>query len=289
MKLLNLEQGSDEWLFKRKGSITGTDASIIMGVNPYKNRKQLLKEKLGLVEDAPPNEAMLKGMRLEPKAREIYMLKENTIVYPAVVVHDDYFWAMASLDGLSHNSDFFVEIKCGESAFNKALKGEIPAYYYAQMQHCMWVTGVKFCHYFCYWEGKGNIKTVERDEAYIEKLVEEEIKFYDEMLNTNPQDLLIQDIDNVELKKAIQDYESYKVQEEAFSMLKEEARAKILSLCGNKDTEAYGYKISKSLSRGRIQYDKIPELQNKDLEAYRAPSEERWMIKKLKEKDSGLE
>lgn len=282
MKLLDLEQGSLEWLEKRRGSITGTDASIIMGVNPFKTRKDLLKEKLGLI-TTELNDAMRKGIELEPKAREIYMLRENTIVYPAVAVHDDYFWAMASLDGISENNDLILEIKCGKNAFEKAQQQEIPSYYYAQMQHCMWVADVHVCHYFCYWEGKGILQVVHRNNDYIKKLVEEEVKFYDEMLFTSSDSLETVLDERESLKMLIDEYEQAKEREEHYKGLKESFKQSIIDLCNDKDTEAFGYKITKSLRRGQVQYDKIPQLKGIDLEAYRADSTESWAIRKAKE------
>lgn len=282
MKLLELEQGSDEWLEKRRGSITGTDASIIMGVNPFKTRKDLLKEKLALTTPIL-NDAMKMGQELEPRAREVYMIRENIIVYPAVVVHDDYFWAMASLDGISEAGDLILEIKCGKSAFEKAQNKEIPPYYYAQMQHCMWVSDTQKCHYFCFWDGKGILQTVVRDNNYIKKMVEEEIKFYDEMLFTSEKDLETILDDREELKLLLDEYEQAKEREAHYTALKESFRQSIIDLCESKDTEAFGYKITKSVRRGQIQYSKIPELKNIDLEAYRSDSLETWTIKKGKD------
>lgn len=279
---LQLEQGSAQWLDKRRCSITSTDASIIMGVNPYKTRKDLLKQKLGLLEEQEENEAMRLGRELEPKARDIYMLRENCIVFPEVCIHDKFFWAMASLDGISESGQHIIEIKCGKNAFEKATKGEIPNYYLAQMQHALFVTDLKVCHYFCFWEGKHVLLIVNRDDDYIAKLTEEEEKFYEEMLFTDPKELMEQESQDRRIEEAIKRYESHKAMIESHEVLKEQARLEIIDLCEGRDTKAFGYKISKSLVKGRIKYDCIPELAKVDLEKYRAPSTENWSIKKLK-------
>jgi len=282
LKTLTLEQGSKEWLEKRKCCITSTDAASIMGLNPYKSRKDVLKEKLGLGQEQEENEAMRLGRELEPKAREVYMLQENTIVIPEVCVHDEYHWAMASLDGLAEGGQHILEIKCGKSAFEQAQRKEIPAYYRCQMQHALFVTGLKVCHYFCFWEGKSILQIVHRDEEFILKLIEEEQKFYDEMLFTDPQTLVINQSDDKRLEEAIKRFEHHKQSIESHEALKELARQEIIDLCDGRDTEAYGYKITKNYVKGRIKYDAIPDITGIDLEKYRSEGTENWVIKKLK-------
>ncbi len=282
MKILQLEQGSKEWLEKRKLCITSTDAASIMGLNPYKSRKDVLKEKLGLGQEQEENEAMRLGRELEPKAREVYMLQENTIVIPEVCVHDEYYWAMASLDGLAEGGQYIVEIKCGKSAFEQAQRREIPQYYRCQMQHALFVTDLKVCHYFCFWQGKSVLLVVHRDEGFILKLIEEEKKFYDEMLFTDPASLIINQNDDTRLEEAIKRFEHHKLTIESHEALKELAKQEIIDLCEGRDTEAFGYKITKNYVKGRIKYDAIPDITGIDLEKYRSEGSENWTIKKLK-------
>ena len=284
MKILQLEQGSKEWLEKRKCCITSTDAASIMGLNPYKSRKDVLKEKFGLGQEQEENEAMRLGRELEPRAREVYMLIENVIVVPEVCVHDEYYWAMASLDGLAEGGQHMLEIKCGKSAFEQAQRREIPAYYKCQMQHALFVTGIKLCHYFCFWENKSILLEVHRDEEFILKLIEEEKKFYDEMLFTDPSSLVIQQTDDKRIEEAIKRFEHHKQTIESHEALKELVRQEIIDLCDGRDTEAFGYKITKSYVKGRIKYDAIPNIRGVDLEKYRSEGVENWTIKKIKEK-----
>ena len=42
-------QSREEWLEGRKGHIGGSDASVCVGMNPYKDNIQLWEEKTGLV------------------------------------------------------------------------------------------------------------------------------------------------------------------------------------------------------------------------------------------------
>lgn len=44
---LNLKHGSSEWLYFRRTGIGGSDASAVLGLNPWKSNVELYKEKLG--------------------------------------------------------------------------------------------------------------------------------------------------------------------------------------------------------------------------------------------------
>ena len=66
-----------------------------------------------------------------------------------------------------------IEIKCGESAYKKAEFGEVPVYYYGQLQHILFITGLALINYWCYLPGrKGILISVDRDDDYISDLIE---------------------------------------------------------------------------------------------------------------------
>ena len=85
MKEIKLEQGSPEWLAWRKTVITATDASIILGNNPWDTPYTCWQRKLGLIEEKKSNEAMERGKRLEPEARAQFMDHYGIYMEPRVV------------------------------------------------------------------------------------------------------------------------------------------------------------------------------------------------------------
>jgi hypothetical protein len=89
-------------------------------------------------------------------------------------------WLRASLDGLSHDRGRAVEIKCGYGAYRRtADSGEVPAYYYGQLQHALSVTGLGEMDYVCHFPPYPTLfLTVERDEVYIERLRATEAGFW---------------------------------------------------------------------------------------------------------------
>src|SRR5690606_25562895 len=115
---------------------TATDASVIMGNNPWTTPYKCWQRKLGLIEEQKSNEAMERGKRLEPEARALFIETHGINMKPEVVESTKYDFLGASLDGLSDCGQFICEIKCGgANLHNQALHGIIPKYYEDQIQH----------------------------------------------------------------------------------------------------------------------------------------------------------
>lgn len=149
MRVVNLQQGSAEWLGWRLGGIGGSDAPAILGQSPYATREQLLDEKVrGTKRET--NFAMRRGTRMEPIARSMYERKYSQVtVQPLCVQHDDCEWLMASLDGLVMDNGEPVgeiEIKCWKwQNHDMVLAGCVPTEAVAQIQHQLLVAGLDWC------------------------------------------------------------------------------------------------------------------------------------------------
>lgn len=177
-----MKQNTPEWLtFRRKG-IGSTDASVIMGLNPYKKIKALLEEKIN-DKEIIKTKAMMHGNEQEPHALDTFIYYTNIMMAPDVKIHPDYPWAFASLDGISLDEKSIVEIKCPmtKRKFDE-MSFFIPRMYYCQMQHQMWVTGLDSAYFYIYYEGQGDLQIVNRDEKFIEEMVEKEKVFFVEHL-----------------------------------------------------------------------------------------------------------
>ena len=180
---LSLEQGTAEWLELRKTKITATDSAVIMGISPWKTKQQLYHEKLSDDPPSPPNAYMQRGIDLEPVARELFIIKTGHKMVPKVVIKD---WAMASLDGINL-WDEILEIKCaGQKDHAIAMSGKIPKHYYPQLQHQMYVCNSEKAFYFSFDGIDGAIVEVQRNDEYIERMIDEELKFYYCLMNKLP-------------------------------------------------------------------------------------------------------
>jgi putative phage-type endonuclease len=283
MRKIELEQGSPEWLAWRKTVITATDASIIMGNNPWDTPYKCWQKKLGLIEENISNAAMERGKRLEPEARAKFIQFHGIDMIPAVVESTEFDFLGASLDGISELGNSLLEIKCGgEKLHNMAMKGEIPDYYRDQMQHQLLVTGAEICYYYSYDGTDGICLEVLPDPEYKEKFLPKAREFWKCVAFNEPPALQDADYKDMSDDPAWKAYaERYRKLNEQIKSLEEEKEAfrkEILKLCRDQSCLGDGIKVMKTVVRGRVDYDAIPELKVVDMDKYRKPSTTTWKI-----------
>lgn len=156
LRILELEQGSSEWLLWRSSGIGSSDAPVIMnGTHFGKTREKLWNEKLGKVLPKAfssfQNARMHRGQVLEPDARAWYSSFVNKEVKPICAVHGYLDWLKGSLDGWIAESRTILEIKApNDKDHNTALEHRIPEKYIPQCNHLLLVTGGSVVHYLSY-------------------------------------------------------------------------------------------------------------------------------------------
>lgn len=194
-----------EWLIERKKGIGGSDASAILGLNPYKTNVQLWEEKTGRrsEDDSISNLACVQyGKAAEEPLRALFELD-----YPQYKVeHSEYRiyrnpiypFIAGTLDGVLTDkmaaTQGVLEIKTTE-ILNSMQKEKwrddrIPDNYYIQVLHYLLATGFDFAilkAQLKYQYGDSvriSIKhyTIEREEVKddLDMLLKEEIKFWTE-------------------------------------------------------------------------------------------------------------
>ncbi len=272
-------QGSEEWLNFRKTKITATDASVIMGASHWKTKQQLYQEKISDETQLFTNERMQRGIDLEPIARDLYCIQSGHEVFPRVIVKD---WQMASLDGFSDCGKYLVEIKCpGEKDHAIALSGKVPDHYYPQLQHQMHVCGVEMMDYFSFDGNNGVIVEVFRDDEYIEKMIVEEKKFYDCLMNKTPPEPSESDYierDDELWTSCAMKWKNLKETMKELEKEEEDLRKQLIFLAGESNTKGGGISLCQVTRKGNVDYAKIPELKNVDLEQYRKSGSTCWRI-----------
>lgn len=195
MKLVNLDQGSADWLTWRQGGIGGSDSPIIMGVSPYMTREKLLNQKavrrFGVERktDKDKTEAMKRGIEKEPMVRDEYNRRTGRILLPQCGIHDKYPWMRASFDGLLlPDFSLVLEIKCpNRNVHQQALDGLVATLYWPQVQHLLAVSGGQSLDFVTYSENAffgphhlARVK-VKPEEDYIQALIEAEEMFVREV------------------------------------------------------------------------------------------------------------
>lgn len=147
----------DEWLKARRHSIGSSDASAILGANPWKTNEQLWEEKVGIVKPKElfDNPLVIYGTDAEAYLRKLFALDypQYTVMYVSYNLwrNKDRDFLHASLDGWLKDRDGrygVLEIKTATIA-SKAQKEKwtgtgIPQYYYIQVLHELLVTGFDF-------------------------------------------------------------------------------------------------------------------------------------------------
>ncbi len=175
-----------EWLQLRRTGIGGSDASVIMNVNPYRSRLQLWEEKMGqvpVVEEG--NEYTYWGEVMEPIVRKEFSRRTGLRVRQkhAMIFHPEIPYLFANLDGI-------VTDETGEACIFEAKtasqyqearwqEGNLPQAYLLQLQHYLEVTGMRKAFIAALIGGNQFVfHTVYRDEDLIQELLAKEQEFW---------------------------------------------------------------------------------------------------------------
>ncbi len=197
----------DRWLQWRHAGIGSSDACAIMGESRFNDYNALLEEKV-LPEPLEDNRnAYIKdrGNKIEFQVRmflEKHMGKSFTACNTE---HTVFSFIRASLDGFSEDKRTIVEIKLLSSVnpanINTQAEGYkkwvaarekqiVPAEYYPQIQHQLFVTGADLCFFVGYKEVKGNqvvteeklaIVPVMADKDYQRRMLQRCFEFWSEV------------------------------------------------------------------------------------------------------------
>ena len=285
MKILDLEQGTDAWLSWRKTVITATDCSCIMGNNPWTTLYQCWQRKLGLIPEQVTTNAMERGKRLEPIIRDRFIKKFGINMTPKVVESSEYDFLGASLDGLSDCGKYILEIKAGNANLSRmALEGIVPKYYLDQMQDQLLLTGADKCFYHVGSEDEADDVVIEvfPDPEFAKRFIPAARAFLKCIaLNEAPplQDSDYRDMsDEPSWKGHATEYRRVCEQIKNLEEVKESYRKEILKLCRDENCSGAGLKVMKTIMRGRIAYDEIPEIKDIDLDKYRKGPTTTWKI-----------
>ncbi len=267
--------------YLRRNFIGASDAPIIMGVSPWRTPYQLWKEKVGIEAPQTETQAMARGTEMESKARET-LEKIMGRKFPSKrVFSEKYPWMMASLDGLSDEGEA-VEIKCGKASHHLALNLKIADYYIPQLQHQMYVANLSSISYLSYKsENDFIILKCERDDEYIEKLIEEELLFWNCVTHAIEPHITERDYkkkDDFGWMMLCNEWRSVQKAKKQILEREEQIRKEIIESSQDQNCYGSGIKVKKVIKKGCIDYSKIFELSNVDLEQYRKESTTYWKI-----------
>lgn len=198
MIVLNLEQGSPEWLKARAGSLGASQIADALaktrngwGASRGNLQAKLIAERLtGMPQDTFCSPAMQWGKDTEEYARAAYEFQHGvTVETVGMVLHPELTGTHASPDGLVGDKGL-LEIKCPNTLTHfETLDGApIPQKYIYQMQWQMRCCGRDWCDWASYdprvpESMKLHVERVERDDALIAELEEQVAEFIEEIDN----------------------------------------------------------------------------------------------------------
>lgn len=204
MKIVTTKQNSSQWRTWRGLGLGASDAPAFMGASPWTSPFELWLQKTGLMDRATPNEyqlaAMRRGTELEPVARAMFELEKGAKFEAISAEHDDHSWLRASFDGHNAELNAILEIKCPNKVDHaKAVKGQVPSKYMAQVQQQLLISGAAVCYYYS-WDGrsdKGAIVEVRPDADYQGLLLKTALDFWQRVCTKVPPDITSADVKKV--------------------------------------------------------------------------------------------
>jgi putative phage-type endonuclease len=182
IKIPTINMSHDEWLEHRQKSIGGSDASTIIGLNPWSSPYTVWADKLGKIPPKEDNEAMRQGRDLEAYVAERFCEKMGKKVRREnnILINPQYPFAHANVDRLVIGEDAGLECKTTSVLNVKNFKnGAFPDTYYVQCVHYMMVTGCKKWYLAVLVLNKEfMVFEIERDEEEIAALAKSEEEFW---------------------------------------------------------------------------------------------------------------
>jgi putative phage-type endonuclease len=282
MNIVQLAQGSPEWLEYRLKMRNASETAAVLGESPFMTPYQLWLLKTGRA-TTQVTAAMQHGTDMEATARAAYEAQTGNIMQPLVLQDGPY---SASLDGMDLDGQLIVEIKCpykgrDSELWKEAAAGRIPAYYQLQVQHQLLVAGAALAHFWVYDGQQGVLLPVKPDPEAHERIKRGWDTFQQYLDGDVPPPL-------TEADTVIREDDAWTVAARAFSGAKAaadvadallaQAREALVALAQHPKESGAGVSVTRFWKAGNIDYKKMPELKGVDLERYRGKTREEVRI-----------
>jgi len=278
MKEINIKQNTPEWHEYRALHVGASEVPAILNMSPYKKAEDIWREKTGTSQKDPPNEAMLRGIELEPKIRQMVCERVGIEFIPKVFEHSNG-WLSASLDGINQFCTKAIEIKtCGARDQEQARLSIVPLKYFGQIQTQMYICDLSEMLYCSYHEGELIMFPVLRDQRFIDDMLPKLEEFWESVQNFIAPDEIHKVIEDREWNQLAMDWRDCQEDKKNVLTREESLKSMLISHAGNKNAKGYGLKISKHSRKGSPDLFAIAEDYGIDIEDYRKPSTEYWRI-----------
>ncbi len=276
--IIQLTQGSQEWLDYRLAMRNASESAAVLGANPWMSAHQLWLLKTGR-SMTKVTAAMQHGTDTEPAARAAYEAHSGEVMQPLVLQDGLY---SASLDGMDLDGQLILEVKCpykGQTSalWNDAVVGLVPQYYRLQVQHQLMVSGAALAHFWVFDGTQGLLLPIERDEDAMQAIRAGWDGFQVYLDTDTPPPLT--DADTVVREDsgwsvAAQAFMQAKAKAEAADAVLVQARQALVALAQHPREQGAGVAVTRFWKAGNVDYKRVPELKGVDLGLYRGKARE---------------
>lgn len=247
--IIDLKQGSREWLEFRKTKFNASETPDVLGIGfnkPYK---------LGLIKSGDEivyqNYAMKAGIDNEPEIRNYLNAKYKLNLKPVVMLSDEDDRFSASLDGVDFENGVFCEIKFSKREFEYVKEhGQPTEKYYYQIQHQFYVTGLSKCIF-----AVGAI-----NDNFDYEIIEVEVKRDDEAINKIrnawrefEKNYMSQNLDDEWLSLS-EELHELNEQKKLLDEKIEELKKRAVEKANGKEIKAYGITVFQTKRKPKIDY-----------------------------------
>lgn len=273
-ELLNVAQGTPEWLKERLKRVTASQTPTLFDLSPYQTKLQLWEEKIsGKTQEVDQNKAILfeRGHAAERAAREWIKSNVGLALEPAVLISKAEPDLLASLDGFAPERKLIFEAKyVGRDRLHEIKKGKLPPEHDCQVQAQLFVSGAEKCLYFALDpDGEAAMVDVLPSENWLKEIPYAAKNFMELVRTGKAPKETDRDIRKVEdprfitLAQLSRRLAEVKLQ---YNTLEEQILNDYSQMGRVQGGEV---SITRFYSKGTVDYDKIPQLKGIDLERYR--------------------
>lgn len=289
ISLSDAPQRSEEWHEARKGLVTASSVGAILGVDPYRTPRdvvrQMVRDHHGAEREFNGNVATEHGTFHEYGALVDYQMETgNRAENCGFYARDN--WIGASPDALV-GDDGLLEIKCpyrlraGEGEHRSI--NEQP-HYYAQMQVQMYVTGREWCDFYQWAAHSTMLERVSLDDSWIEQNIPILMQFYkslaSELENKDHLQTLRREIETPHTAKLLKEYDEVCDQLDFAAARKKEIVDELVRIAKERNALVCGRKLTKVEREGSVSYAQVVKKHcpGIDLEPYRGKPSVSWRL-----------
>ncbi len=185
--------------------IGGSDAAVILGLNPWKNRMDLFMEKRQLVQPQEASLPAMVGLELEDLVARLYKWSMGNgvcLIKPPIMVHAEFDFLRVHIDRVvvpdeeATPPDYIYGLECKTTnVFDRSEWGEemsdfIPKMHIVQVQHAMMISGLPYFDIpVLFGNSEFRKYRVFKNDRFIEQLLNAEVAFWEDVQNNRPPEI----------------------------------------------------------------------------------------------------